>query len=92
MLADGFGDRGAQVPLARHDQSMLIQPTARELQQPLAVACVRDLIAQHPHQRPEVPPSPSQLKIISVTRLLIADTFSDFSGVSVVTTMTRPTI
>ena len=50
VASDRLGDHRAQIPLAQHDQLMLVQPATCKLQQSLPIGGARELIAKDPHE------------------------------------------
>jgi hypothetical protein len=51
MLMSGGGDEGAKSPLVHNEQAMLVQPAARETQEPLSVIGAHEFLAQCTHER-----------------------------------------
>jgi hypothetical protein len=51
MLTSGGGNQGAKSPLVHNEQAMLVQPAARETQEPLSVIGAHEFLAQCTHER-----------------------------------------
>jgi hypothetical protein len=50
VASDRLGDHRAQIPLAQHDQLMLVQPATCKMQQSLPIGGARELIGKDPHE------------------------------------------
>jgi len=69
MLAAGSGNHRAQQPLMNNDQPMLIEPAARESEQPLPIIRARELPTQYANQRaPVITGEPLESKRIGLRR------------------------
>ena len=78
VATDCLANHHAQIPLARYEQPVLVQPAPRKAEQSLPIGGARQLIAQYTNERPALRLGQGWLRFLG--RISLRDKWICFGG------------